>query len=1047
MITGSRPRRTRSSWRSGALAATTLLACVAAGLGVVATASPALAAAQPSSQIFTCRNGATDTYTVPDGITHLFVAVVGAAGASNSAEKADGGLGARVQGVVDVQTGDQVPIIVGCAGLRQAGGAGGDGLNITHGGGGGSSIFYCQGGGGGGASSVFVNRLGGADTFVAGGGGGASGCAGLTSGNDGDDAGLNTARPQETGDGGRGLGSTGGGGGGGGGAGFQGGAGGGGGSRAFQPGRSGDAGSSHFPRFATQTSVVKGGGPSGDGFVVLTALPGVRPAPAVSYSYCQKGSAVQPYTVPAGARSLQVLANGAGGGADPNSSAIGGAGASVQATLAVTPGQKLSAVVGCQGTRYLAGAGYSSGGTPGGVSDAYPGDSGGGGGGSSAVLDATKKPLVIAGGGGGSGGAGSSGSPGNGGDGSASGVTGASATGSRGGGGGAGGGASGTAGGNGRGTNDASAGTGGGGGGGAKGGVGGGTGLGISGLTQPGSGGGGGGGSSSVAQGVTPGPITGGGAHGDGAVVFVALLPGVPTSPQLVQATADRAAPASATVSFQPPVDDGGSPITSYTVTSKPGGITATGATSPITVTGLTSTAGYTFTVTANNAAGKSAPGGPSNVVTTIFTPGPPKVVSATGGNGSATITFTPPASDGGRPVLSYSAIVRPGTATSGPGTRVTSTTSPITIGGLTNGSTYTVSVLATNALGDGTEALGATIVPFALPGAPTDVTATVVPGGVSVSFTPPTDTGGAPIDSYTVTSNPDGKTASGSGSPILVTGLTNGSTYAFSVHATTRAGTGPESLLSPQVKYISSTALSPPFSVYASPGNGSATVSFHAPLDDGGSPVQSYTVTASPGGATATGSASPIIVTGLTNGTSYTFTVVAATANGTSQPSSPSSAVTPHAPPAPANDLIANAQVISGDSGSVDGTNVGATLEPGEPTAFGNTGGASVWYVWTPTNGGGSVTFTACGATFASSIAFYEISDPTAPVAVTNLTSRTPGYPSVFCPDGSRPRGVQIDIQQGGGTYYVQVDGANTSGPAPTGTFSLTWAKGAGGG
>ena len=183
--------------------------------------------------------------------------------------------------------------------------------------------------------------------------------------------------------------------------------------------------------------------------------------------------------------------------------------------------------------------------------------------------------------------------------------------------------------------------------------------------------------------------------------------------------------------------------------------------------------------------------------------------------------------------------------------------------------------------------------------------------------------------------------------------------------------------------------------------------------------------------------------MTGLTDGTSYTFTVVAANANGTSQPSPPSNAVTPTAPPAPANDLIANAQVISGDSGSVNGTNVGATLETDEPEPFGNVGGSSVWYVWTPTNGGGSVTFAACGATFASSIAIYQQADPNAPVAVTNLSENTPGYPSVFCPDGSRPRGVEIDINQSGGTYFVQVDGANTSGPTPTGTFSLTWPRG----
>ena len=57
----------------------------------------------------------------------------------------------------------------------------------------------------------------------------------------------------------------------------------------------------------------------------------------------------------------------------------------------------------------------------------------------------------------------------------------------------------------------------------------------------------------------------------------------------------------SAQVAFTPPGNDGGSPITGYTVTSSPGGITATGASSPILVTGLSNGTEYTFTVHATN--------------------------------------------------------------------------------------------------------------------------------------------------------------------------------------------------------------------------------------------------------------------------------------------------------------------------------------------------------------------------------------------------------------------------------------------------------------
>jgi hypothetical protein len=71
------------------------------------------------------------------------------------------------------------------------------------------------------------------------------------------------------------------------------------------------------------------------------------------------------------------------------------------------------------------------------------------------------------------------------------------------------------------------------------------------------------------------------------------------------------------------------------------------------------------------------------------------------------------------------------------------------------------------------------------------------------------------------------------------------------------------------------------------------ASVSFTAPVSDGGSPITEYTATSNPGGFTGTGS-SPIAVTGLSNGTAYTFRVTATNASGTSKPSSASNSWTP---------------------------------------------------------------------------------------------------------------------------------------------------------
>ena len=71
------------------------------------------------------------------------------------------------------------------------------------------------------------------------------------------------------------------------------------------------------------------------------------------------------------------------------------------------------------------------------------------------------------------------------------------------------------------------------------------------------------------------------------------------------------------------------------------------------------------------------------------------------------------------------------------------------------------------------------------VPDAPTIGTATAGNTQVSVAFTAPADTGGTAITSYTATSSPGGFTATGSSSPLVVTGLTNGTAYTFTVTAT----------------------------------------------------------------------------------------------------------------------------------------------------------------------------------------------------------------------------------------------------------------------
>ena len=93
------------------------------------------------------------------------------------------------------------------------------------------------------------------------------------------------------------------------------------------------------------------------------------------------------------------------------------------------------------------------------------------------------------------------------------------------------------------------------------------------------------------------------------------LWPSTPNAPTSVSATVGAS---SSVVSFTASTDAGSSAITGYRVTSIPDGVTATGAASPITITGLTNGTAYTFTVAAQNAVGFSSESASSGSVTPV---------------------------------------------------------------------------------------------------------------------------------------------------------------------------------------------------------------------------------------------------------------------------------------------------------------------------------------------------------------------------------------------------------------------------------------------
>ena len=296
-----------------------------------------------------------------------------------------------------------------------------------------------------------------------------------------------------------------------------------------------------------------------------------------------------------------------------------------------------------------------------------------------------------------------------------------------------------------------------------------------------------------------------------------------------------------------------------------------------------------------------------TGTVTPIGIPNPPTSVSATPGNGQATVSWIPPAGQAGR-VTGYRVQMSSNGGVSW--ASVADLTTPVTstvVAGLANGTAYIFRVSATSSSGNSSWSVPSSpVVPPGGPGAPTNAVA--VPGNAqaTVSWNPPTGALLNPITGYRVTSAPGAQSCFTSATPpatpattCTVTGLTNGQAYTFTVVAINAAGTGTPSAPTSSVTPVGGPAA--PTAVVAVAGDRSATVSWTPSTSTSGGPVTSYRVTSSPDGRTCTTTATPpatpattCTVTGLTNGQAYTFTVVAISATGTSASSPSSAPVTP---------------------------------------------------------------------------------------------------------------------------------------------------------
>ncbi len=451
---------------------------------------------------------------------------------------------------------------------------------------------------------------------------------------------------------------------------------------------------------------------------------------------------------------------------------------------------------------------------------------------------------------------------------------------------------------------------------------------------------------------------------------------GAPGAPTAVSATSSYQA---ATVEWTVP-SNGGSPITSFTVTPYVGGsslssttvnagaagssLDATpGSSDSLVVNGLSNGTAYSFKLQATNGQGTGPMSSASNPVSPgLSAPTAPTGVTANATNASTiTLGWTPPASNGGSAIEGYDVYegTAPGGESSTPvnGSSLITTTS-LAVTPLPAGRTYYFTVKAVNAQGPSpaSSEVSGEITQSVVPGTPTSVAAVAGYQQATVGWTVPSDAG-SPITSFTITTydatagtstsqqvaaGPAGSALAptpGASDSYAVTGLTNGHSYTFTVTATNSGGSGGSGPASSPSNAVSPGVVAPsaPTSLQLTAPSGNNTelvLDWSAPQstgDGGAASTVKYNVYEGTALlATTAAGVTTYTASGLTQGQSYTFSVQAVSSSGSTGPGS---------------------AAATGTAGNpVPGAPAGLTASPGDgqvtlewsPPSFAGTGGVT---------------------------------------------------------------------------------------------------------
>jgi len=271
----------------------------------------------------------------------------------------------------------------------------------------------------------------------------------------------------------------------------------------------------------------------------------------------------------------------------------------------------------------------------------------------------------------------------------------------------------------------------------------------------------------------------------------------VPDAPSSVIATPGSS---QASLAFNAPAN-GGSPITTYRTICNPGAITVNSTSSPAVVGGLANGTTYTCTVAAANVTGY----GPPSLIVSV-TPGVPAISLSTGNlsfggvsiyGGSRSLPLTVTNTGSGNLSISDISLTgnaagytlpgtcpAPGVLPAGAQCVINATFTPTVAG-----SASAVLTISSNAPGTATVIVNLSGTGAVEPDAPVLGSSAIGNNQVTIFFDAPMFDGGSPITGYTATCNPGAIAATGTVSPITVTGLQNDTAYSCAIRAVNAAG------------------------------------------------------------------------------------------------------------------------------------------------------------------------------------------------------------------------------------------------------------------